>query len=246
MSDFLQPHRLQHTRFPCLSLSSGVCSNSCQWCHPTNSSSVTPFSSCLQSFPASGSFIMSWLFALGPKYWSFSFSISLSQLRHESNLNIHWLKNGWRSYVSYIVVVIQSQLCPTLCDPMDWNTPGFLVLHHLPELVQAHVHWVSDGIQPLHPLSSHSPPAFNLSQHQGQMSQIFTSGGQSFGVSASTSVLPMNIQDWFPLGWTGWIYLKSRGLSRVFSNTQFKSNNSSAFSFLYGPTHIHARLLEKS
>ena len=52
-----------------------------------------------------------------------------------------------------------------------------------------------------------------------QMSQLFASGGQSIGVSASTSVLPMNIQDWFPLGWTGWISLQSKGLSRVFSNT---------------------------
>ena len=52
-----------------------------------------------------------------------------------------------------------------------------------------------------------------------QMSQFFTSGGQSIGVSASTSVLPMNIQDWFPLGWTGWISLQYKGLSRVFSNT---------------------------
>ena len=51
------------------------------------------------------------------------------------------------------------------------------------------------------------------------MSQFFTSGGQSIGVSASASVLPMNIQDWFPLGWTGWISLQSKGLSRVFSNT---------------------------
>ena len=52
-----------------------------------------------------------------------------------------------------------------------------------------------------------------------QMSQLFTGGGQSIGVSASTSVLPMNIQDWFPLGWTGWISLQCKGLSRVFSNT---------------------------
>ena len=52
-----------------------------------------------------------------------------------------------------------------------------------------------------------------------QMSQLFTSGGQSIRVSASTSILPVNIQDWFPLGWTGWISLQSRGLSRVFSNT---------------------------
>ena len=65
------------------------------------------------------------------------------------------------------------------------------------------------------------------------MSQLFASGGQSIGVSASAPVLPMNIQDWFPLGWTGWISLLSKGLSRVFSN---KSINSLALSFLYSPT----------
>ena len=69
-----------------------------------------------------------------------------------------------------------------------------------------------------------------------QMSQFFVSGGQSIGVSASASVLPMNIQDWFPLGWTGWISLQSKGLSRVFSNTKFKSINSSVLSFLYDST----------
>jgi len=68
------------------------------------------------------------------------------------------------------------------------------------------------------------------------MSQFFTSGGQSIGVSASASVIPMNIQDWFPLGWTGLIFLQSKGLSRVFSTPQFKSINSSVLSFLYGPT----------
>ena len=111
VSDSLQPHELQHARPPCPSPTPGVHPNPCplsQWCHPTNSSSVIPFSSCPQSFPASGSF---------------------------------------------------------------------------------------------------------------QMSQFFTSGDQSIGVSASTSVLLMNIQDWFPLGWTGWISLQSKGLSRVFSNT---------------------------
>ena len=61
--------------------------------------------------------------------------------------------------------VIQS--CPTLCDPIDCSTPGFSVLHHLPEFARTHVHWVSDIIQPSHPLSSPSPPALNLSQHQG-------------------------------------------------------------------------------
>jgi len=105
----LGPHGLQHARLPCPSPTPGTCSNSgpsSQWCHPTISSSVVPFSSCLQSFPASGSF---------------------------------------------------------------------------------------------------------------QMSQFFVSGGQSTGASASASVLPMNIQDWYPLGWTGLISLLFKGLSRVFS-----------------------------
>ena len=85
---------------------------------------------------------------------------------------------------------------------------------------QTHAHQVRDAIQPSHPLSSPSP-TFNLSQHQGlsHWVQFFTSGGQSIGVSASASVLPMNIQDCSPLGWTGWISLLSKGLSRVFSNT---------------------------
>ena len=74
-----------------------------------------------------------------------------------------------------------------------------------------------------------------------QMSQLFVSGGQCIGVSASASVLPMNIQDWFPLGWAGWISLQSKGLSRVFSTRQFKSIISSVLSFLYSPilTSIH-------
>ena len=69
-----------------------------------------------------------------------------------------------------------------------------------------------------------------------QMIQLIASGGQSIGVWASASVLPMNIQDWFPLGWTDWISLQSKGLSRVFSTPQFKSINSLVLSFLYSPT----------
>ena len=113
MSDSWQPHGLQHVRPPCPSPTPRVYSNSCplrQWCHPTISSSVVPFSSCLQSFPASGSF---------------------------------------------------------------------------------------------------------------QMTQFFALGGQSIGVSAATSVLPMNTQDWSPLGWTGLISLQSKGLS-IFSKAYSK------------------------
>ena len=111
VSNSLQTHGLQHARPLCPWPTPGICSNLCplsQWCHPTISSSVVPFSSCLQSFPASGSF---------------------------------------------------------------------------------------------------------------SMSQIFASHGQSIGASASASVLPMNVQDLFPLGWTGWIRLLFKGLSRVFYNT---------------------------
>ena len=116
VSNSLRPHGLEYTRLPIPSPSPGACSNSCpssRWCHPTISSCVIPFSSCLQSFPASGSFPMSWLFVLG---------------------------------------------------------------------------------------------------------------GQSTGASASASVLLMNIQGWFPLGWTGWISLQSKGLSRVFSNTTLQKH----------------------
>ena len=91
-----------------------------------------------------------------------------------------------------------AQSCPTLCDPMDCSKPGFPVLHQHLELAQTHVHRVGDAIQPSHLLSSPSPPALNLSQPASgsfQMSQFFTSGGQSIGVSASASVLPINVQD---------------------------------------------------
>ena len=95
--------------------------------------------------------------------------------------------------------------------------PGFPVHHQLLELTQVHVHRVSDAIQPSHPLSSPSPPALNLSRHQGLLVPFwfFASGGQSIGASASASVLPVNIQGWFPLGSTGWISLQSKGLSKL-------------------------------
>ena len=89
----------------------------------------------------------------------------------------------------------------TLRDPMSCSTPGLPVHQQLPGFTQTHFHWVGDAIQPSHPLSSPSPPAFKLSQHQGQMKQFFASSGQSIGASAS--VLPVNTQGWFPLGLTG-------------------------------------------
>ena len=137
MSNSLRPHESQHTRPPCPSPTPGVHPNSCpssRWCHPTISSSVTPFSR-FQSFPASGSF---------------------------------------------------------------------------------------------------------------QMSQFFTSGGQSIRVSTLASVLPMNMQDWSPLGWTGWISLHSKGLSRVFSNTTVQKHQFFGTQpFLLSSSHIHTWPLEK-
>ena len=135
MSDCLWPHGLQHTRLPCPSPTPRACSNSCplsQWCHPIIFHPVVPFSSCLQSFPSSGSFPMSWL---------------------------------------------------------------------------------------------------------------FPSGGQS--IRASASVLPMNIQDCFPLGLTGLISLQSKGLSRVFSNTTVQKHQFFGAQFsLQSNSHIHTWLLE--
>ena len=139
MFNTLKPHEVKDTRLPCPSPTFRACSNSCplssQWCHPTISISVDPFSSCLQSFPASGSF---------------------------------------------------------------------------------------------------------------PVNQFFISGGQSIVVSASASVLPMNTQDWSPLGLTGWISLESKGLSRVFSNTTVQKHQFfSTQLFLWSNSHIHTWLLEK-
>ena len=108
-----------------------------------------------------------------------------------------------------------------LCNPMDCSMPGLPVHHQLLKFIQTHVHWISDAIQPSHPLSSPPPPGPNPSQHQSLFQWVNSSHevAKVLGVAASTSVLPMNIQDWSPLGWTGWISLQSKGLSRVFSNT---------------------------
>ena len=167
----------------------------------------------------------------------------ITEKTQRSLSKLHW---SWVDTSVQFSSVTQS--CLTLCDPMNRGTPGLPVHHQLPESTQTHVHWVGDAIQPSHPLSSPSLPALNLSQHHGlfPMSQLFVSGGQSIGVSASTSVLPMKTQDWSSLGWTGWIFLQSKGLSRVTSNNivqkhQFFSAQLSSQS----NSHIHTWPLEK-
>ena len=114
-----------------------------------------------------------------------------------------------------------AQLCPTLWDhhglqharsPCPSPTPR-VYSYSCAQSRCCHP-TVSSSVVPFSSRLRSSPASGSF-----QMSQLFASGGQSIGVSASTSVLPMNIQDWFSLGWTGWISLQSKGLSRVFSNT---------------------------
>ena len=140
-----------------------------------------------------------------------------------------------------------AQLCPTLCDLMNRSMPGLPVHHQLLEFTQTHVHWVGDVIQPSHPLSSPSPPAFNLSQHQG-LFQLVSSSHQvakvwrfSFSISSSSEYSGL-----ISFRKTGWISLQSKGISRVFSNTTVQKHQ------FFGPqlslrsnSHIHTWLLEK-
>ena len=140
--------------------------------------------------------------------------------------HVYWylnysLKTRLLFYLRLVQFSSVTQLYLTLCDPMDCSMPGYPAHHQLLELTQTHVHRVSDAIQPSHPLLSPSPPAFNLfpASRSFQTSQVFATKGHSIGVSASASVLPMNIQGWFPLGLTGLTSLPSKGVSRVFSNT---------------------------
>ena len=138
-------------------------------------------------------------------------------------------------------------LCQTLCNPRDCSMPSFPVAHHLLKLVQTHVYWGSDPIQPSHPLPSPSPPAFNLSSIRVflLMNQLFSSGSQSVGASASASVLPMNIQDWFPLGLTSLISLSLKGLSKVFSKTTVEKHHLfGAQLSLWPNSHIYTWLLK--
>ena len=140
-----------------------------------------------------------------------------------------------------------AQSCPTLCDPINCSTQASLSITNSQSLLKL---MSIESVMPSNhlilccPFSS-CPQSFPASG-SFQMSQLFASGGQSIGVSASTSVLPMNTQDWFPLGWTGWISLQSKGLSRVFSNTTVQKHQFfGAQLSSQSKSHIHTWLLEK-
>ena len=113
---------------------------------------------------------------------------------------------------------------------MDGSTSAFPVHHRLPEFTQTHAHWVSDAIQPSHLLSSPSPHAFNLSQHQGLFKWVSSSHQVAKVLElqlqhpSAKEILPMNIQDWSPLGWTGWISLPTKGLSSLLQHHSSKAS----------------------
>ena len=172
------------------------------------------------------------------KYHSLSKSVRLPR----------YIKNTITYHISGTLCCCHSivQLRPTLCDPMECSTPGFPVLHHLPELAQTHVSWwchptISSSVIPFSSCLQSFPAPGSF-----QMSQLFTSRGQSIGVSAAASVIPMIIQDWFPLGWSGWIPLQSKGLTRVFSSTTVQKHQFfGTLPSLRSNSHIHTWLLER-
>ena len=143
---------------------------------------------------------------------------------------------------------------PNSLQPMDCSMPSLPVLHHLLEFAQTHVHWVSLAIQPSHPLSCPSSPAFNLSQHQG----LFQWVGSSHQVakvlelqlqhqSFQRTFSPFNEYSWFPLVLTGLISLPFKGLSRIFFNiTVRKYQFFSAQPSLWSNSHSHTWIQEKS
>ena len=144
----------------------------------------------------------------------------------------------------FILVSSVAQSCPTLCDPMDCSTPVLPVHQQLPKFTQTHVCWVGDAIQPSHPVVPSFCPQSFLKSGSFPVSYLFTSGGQSIGVSASASVLSINVQCWFPLGLTGLISLLSKGFSEVLQYHNLKASVlwRSAFFMV---SHIHTWLLEK-
>ena len=145
----------------------------------------------------------------------------------------YWCNYFWTAYLHGNCCCPFTQSCLTLCNPMNCSTPGFPVLHHLPELAQTHVHWVSDAIQPSRPLSPLSPPTLNLSQHLGLFQwvalHIRWSEYWSFSICPSSD-------------YSGLIYFRIDWFDLLASPApQLESISSLALSLLCGPvlTFIH-------
>ena len=137
-------------------------------------------------------------------------------------------------FFCYCCSVVQS--CLTLCDPTDCSTLGFPVLHHLPELAQTHVHRVSDASQPSHPLSSPSPPAFNLSQHQGLFQGVTSSHQVAKGLELQLQCFQWLVRVDFLLDGLVGSPCSPRHSQESSPIPQFKIINFSVLSFPYSPT----------
>ena len=149
-------------------------------------------------------------------------------------LSMNWLLNMY----SFSSVQFSHSVTSDFSRPTDHSMPGFPVHRQLLEFTQTHVRHVSDAIQPSHLLSSPFPPAFNLSQHQ-RLFQWVSSSHQVVKVlefQLQHQSFQKNIQDWCPLGLTGWSPCSPRDSLESSLTPQFKSINSSALSFLYSPT----------
>ena len=143
---------------------------------------------------------------------------ALAILRAES-VGFHVPPPPFPACVSIQFSSVQSLSCVRLCNPVNLSMPGLPVHHQLPEFTQTHVHSVGDAIQPSQPLSSPSPPALNLSQHQGLFKYVNSLHQVAKVLEFQLHISPTNEHPGLIFRWTGWISLQSKGLSRVFSNT---------------------------
>ena len=135
-----------------------------------------------------------------------------------------------------------AQSCPSLCNPMGCSMPGFHVLYHLPKLAQTNIYQVGDTIQPSHPQSS--PSCLQSFPESGSFQWV--NSLHEVAKVLELQLLPMNTQDWFPLGWTGLISLQPKGLSRVFNTTIWKHQLFGTQPFLWSNSHTHTWILEWS
>ena len=158
------------------------------------------------------------------------------QLCHQAAVLRTKQTNRQKPLTNNLCMVVVHSAVSDSCSPIDSNTSGFPVFHHFLEHPQiCPLNWWC------HPTVSSSVIIFSCLQSfpalgSFQMSWLFASGGQSIGASAAASVLPMNIQDWFPLGLTSWISLQAKGFSERSPTPQFQSINSLVLHLLYGPT----------
>ena len=134
-----------------------------------------------------------WLTQYNTHFYTLCCGLNCVPNKEKLNSNFRYLWMWSDVDTGSLLLLFSPQLYLILCNTMDYSTPGFPVLQHLPEFAQTHVQWLNEAMQPSPPQSPPSPPALNLSQHQG-LSQLFTSDDQNSGTSASASVVPTSIR----------------------------------------------------